>query len=61
MPIDPTEAAAIAVKAADLVAFLTGALRKDDDGVVRLNPAEARTLLRKLTDLTATVARDAID
>lgn len=59
--IDPTEAAAIAVKAADLVAFLSGALRKDADGVVRLNPAEGKKLLRKLTDLAATVARDAID
>ena len=61
MPLDPTEAAAIALKAADLTAFLTGALRKDDDGIVRLNPDEARTLLRKLTTLAALVARDALD
>lgn len=61
MPVSPDEAVVLAEEVAELVAFLNKALRKDDDGKVRLNPAETKGLLRRLGQLTAHVTRDLLD
>lgn len=61
MPISPGEAVVLAEEVAELVAFLNKALRKDDDGKVRLNPAETKEMLRRLVQLAAHVARDLLD
>lgn len=61
MPLSPAEAVVLAEEVAELVAFLNKALRKDDDGKVRLNPAETKEMLRRLGQLTAHVTRDLLD
>jgi len=61
MPLAPDEAVVLAEEVAELVKFLNGALRKDADGKVRLNPTETKELLRRLGQLTAHVTRDLLD
>lgn len=61
MPLSPAEAVVLAEEVAELVAFLNKALRKDDDGKVRLNPDETKEMLRRLAQLTAHVTRDLLD
>lgn len=61
MPLTPDEAVGLALDLADLVAFLDRALKADDEGVKRLDPDEARELLRRLSKLTAKVAIDVLD
>lgn len=61
MPLTPDEVAEIAKQVADLSAFLNTALRRDDTGKSRIDKAESKELLRRLTTLAAVVARDAID
>ena len=61
MPLTHDEAVGLALELADLVSFLDRALRPDDTGVKRLDPMEARELLRRLSKLTAKVALDVLD
>lgn len=61
MKIDATEAAEIAVEAAQLIAHLQVALRKDDDGVVRLDPVEGRKLVKHLLSLTKSISFALLD
>ncbi|MEY2713901.1 MAG: hypothetical protein RIT24_244 [Planctomycetota bacterium] len=61
MPLTPDEAVGLALELADLISFVDAALKPDDTGVKRLNPAEARELLRRLSRLTAKVAVDVLD
>jgi hypothetical protein len=61
VPLSPAEAVVLAEEVAELVAFLNKALRKDDDGKVRLNPDETKEMLRRLAQLTAHVTRDLLD
>jgi hypothetical protein len=59
--IDAAEAAEIAVEAAQLITHLQGALRKDDDGVVRLDPVEGRKLVKHLLSLTKSISFALLD
>jgi hypothetical protein len=61
MKIDSTEAAEIAVEAAQLIAHLQNALRKDPDGVVRLDPVEGRKLVKHLLSLTKSISFALLD
>ena len=61
MKIDATEAAEIAVEAAQLIAHLQNALRKDDDGVVRLDPVEGKKLVKHLLSLTKSISFALLD
>jgi len=61
MKIDAAEAAEIAVEAAQLIAHLQGALRKDGDGVVRLDPVEGRKLVKHLLSLTKSISFALLD
>lgn len=59
--ITPEEAAEIARQVAELSAFLSTALRRDATGRSRLDKAEGKALLRRLTTLAALIARDVLD
>jgi hypothetical protein len=59
--IDPKEAAALAIEAGALVAMLSTSLRKDDDGVVRLDTTESRELVRRLLGLARSIALALLD
>lgn len=61
MPFTPAEVSEIVHSLAELSSWLHGALRKDADGKVRIDKAESRQLLKRLTLLAALVARDALD
>jgi hypothetical protein len=61
MPVTPDEAAEMARQVAELATFLTAALRRDAAGRVRIDRAEGKELLRRLTALGALVARDVLD
>lgn len=61
MPFTPAEVSEIVHSLAELSSWLHGALRKDPDGKVRIDKAESRQLLKRLTLLAALVARDALD
>jgi hypothetical protein len=61
MPLTPDEAVGLALELADLISFVDTALKPDDTGIKRLNPDEARELLRRLSRLTAKVAIDVLD
>lgn len=61
MPLTPAEVSEIVHSLAELSSWLHGALRKDSDGKVRIDKAESRQLLKRLTLLAALVARDALD
>jgi hypothetical protein len=59
--IDAKEAAELAIEAGALVAMLSRALRKDDDGVVRLDTSESRELMRRLLGLARSIALALLD
>lgn len=59
--VDPKEAAALAIEAGALVSMLSTALRKDDDGVVRLDVTESRELVRRLLGLARSIALALLD
>lgn len=59
--VDPKEAAQLAIEAGALVAMLTQALRKDADGVVRLDTSESRELVRRLLGLARSIALALLD
>lgn len=61
MKIDAKEAAELAIEAGALVAMLSRALRKDDDGVVRLDTSESRELMRRLLGLARSIALALLD
>lgn len=61
MKIDPTEAAEIAAEAVQLIAHLNAALRKDADGVVRLDPEEGKKLVKLLLGLSKSIAFALLD
>jgi hypothetical protein len=61
MTIDPSEAAEIAVEAMQLINHLQGALRKDADGVVRLDPVEGKKLVKHLLGLSKSIALALLD
>lgn len=61
MKIDPKEAAQLAIEAGALVAMLSTALRKDGDGVVRLDTTESRELVRRLLGLARSIALALLD
>lgn len=61
MKIDPKEAAELAVEAGALVAHLSKSLRKDDDGVVRLDTTESRELVRRLLGLARSITLALLD
>lgn len=59
--VDPKEAAALAIEAGALVSMLSTALRKDADGVVRLDVTESRELVRRLLGLARSIALALLD
>lgn len=61
MPLTPAEVSEIVHSLAETSSWLHGALRKDDDGKVRIDKQEASELLKRLTLLAARVARDTLD
>lgn len=61
MPLTADEVVGLGAELVDLVQFLDKALKKDQDGKSKLDPAESRELLRRLTALTAKVALDVLD
>jgi len=61
MPLTPNEAVVLGAELIDLIRFLDRALKDDDGGNVKLDPDEAKELLRRLTKLAAKIALDVID
>lgn len=61
MPLTADEAITLGAELVDLAQFLDKALRKDESGKSKLDPAESKELLRRLTALTAKVALDVLD
>lgn len=61
MPFTPAEVTEIVHAVAELSSWLHGALKRDAEGKVRIDKAESRQLLKRLTLLAAMVARDALD
>lgn len=61
MPLTPDEAVVLGAELIDLIQFLDKALKKDDEGHSKLDPAESKELLRRLTKLAAKTAIDALD
>jgi len=61
MPLTPNEAVVLGAELIDLIRFLDRALKDDDGGNVKLDPDEAKELLRRLTKLAAKNALDVID
>ena len=61
MKIDPQEAAGLAIEAGALVSILSTSLRKDPDGVVRLDVTESRELVRRLLGLARSIALAMLD
>ena len=61
MSINTSEALALGLEGEQLIAFLTKALKKDADGKSKLDHAEVKELLKRITALAAHVTRDALD
>ena len=61
MPLTPDEAVVLGAELIDLIQFLDKALKKDDEGHSKLDPDEAKELLRRLTKLAAKTAIDVLD
>lgn len=61
MPLTPNEAIVLGAELVDLIRFLDRALKDEDGGNVKLDPDEAKELLRRLTKLAAKIALDVID
>lgn len=61
MKIDAKEAAGLAIEAGALVSLLSQALRKDEDGVVRLDTSESRELIRRLLGLARSITLALLD
>lgn len=61
MPLTPNEAIVLGAELVDLIRFLDRALKDEDGGNVKLDPDEAKELLRRLTKLAAKIAIDVID
>ena len=61
MAFTPAEVTEIVHAVAELSSWLHGALRRDSEGKVRIDKAESRQLLKRLTVLAGMVARDALD
>jgi hypothetical protein len=61
MKIDPSEAAEIAVEAMQLIQHLQTSLRKDADGVVRIDAAEGKKLVKHLLGLSRSIALALLD
>jgi hypothetical protein len=59
--IDPTEAAQIAIESGALIAVLTQALRKDEDGVVRFSAQESREVVRRLLSVARLITLALLD
>ena len=61
MSLDPKELVELAPDAVALVKSITDALRKDDDGKVRVSREEARAIRTLVFKLAVHVAQEAID
>ena len=61
MAFTPAEVTDIVHAVAELSSWLHGALKRDSEGKVRIDKAESRQLLKRLTVLASMVARDALD
>jgi len=61
MPLTSNEAIVLGAELVDLIRFLDRALKDEDGGNVKLDPDEAKELLRRLTKLAAKIALDALD
>jgi hypothetical protein len=61
MPLTSNEAIVLGAELVDLIRFLDRALKDEDGGNVKLDPDEAKELLRRLTKLAAKIALDVID
>jgi len=61
MPLTSNEAIVLGAELVDLIRFLDRALKDEDGGNVKLDPDEAKELLRRLTKLAAKTAIDALD
>jgi hypothetical protein len=61
MSLTPDELVTIAPDAVALVQSITAALRKDEDGKVRITRAEAREIRTLVFKLAVRVAQEAID
>jgi hypothetical protein len=61
MPINPMEAITLGMEAEALAEFLIKSLKKDVDGHKRLDKAETRELLQRISTLAAHIARDMVD
>jgi hypothetical protein len=61
MALKPEELLAIAPDAAKLVELLNKALKKDEDGKVRITPEEGKAIKALITKMALQLAKDAID
>jgi len=59
--LTPDELVLLAPDAVDLVKEITAALRKDEDGKVRVTKAEAKAIRTLVFKLAVSVAQQAID
>jgi hypothetical protein len=61
MAFTPAEAASLALDLADLVAFITKALKEDEKGQKTIDKAEVKELQKKLKALAIKTAIDIVD
>ena len=61
MPLTPNELVELAPDAVNLVQAITAALRKDEDGKVRVTREEARQIRSLIFKLAVHAAQEAID
>jgi hypothetical protein len=61
MPLSPDEALKLALEAEEVFQTIRGALKKDEDGKVRVSRAETKKIILGLTKLAADFAREYLD
>ncbi len=61
VPIDPDELVTLAPEAASFAQLLDKALRKDEDGKVRVSKGEAKAIADKALALAGHILRDVLD
>lgn len=61
MAFTPAEAAALALELADLAAFITKALKVDENGKKTIDKAEVKELQKKLKSIALQTAIDLVD
>lgn len=61
MPLTPDEAVKLAFEAEEVFQIIRKALKKDEDGKVRVSRAETKKIVLGLTRLAADFAREYLD